>query len=239
MKYLKSLLVLPFLVALNVYAADECTYKEQANLNKLAAQIKANYEVIKKEEPFTFVDPDTLEEEEMTITVPTFEIKIYNISESLSLSITESFEGKTGDSKTVTYNDTENGVYTFTSDNAKDIINYAIKVNAFGGGCGGKTIRNLSLTKPKSNPYFDYEICKGHEDIDYCQEFTTKNYDISFDDLTKKIEEVEIDPIPVDPDKENKFLKFLKANYIYIIIGTVVVAGGVGVYFIYRKKRVL
>ena len=40
MKYLKSLLVLPFLIALNVYA-DECSYKEQANLNKEGGTIEA------------------------------------------------------------------------------------------------------------------------------------------------------------------------------------------------------
>ena len=87
MKYLKSLLVLPFLIALNVYA-DECSYKEQANLNKEAALIEANYEVIKEQEPYTFVDPDTLEEMELTRDKISFKIKFYNITENLSLDIT-------------------------------------------------------------------------------------------------------------------------------------------------------
>ena len=42
-----------------------------------------------------------------------------------------------------------------------------------------------------------------------------------------------------DPTKENKFLKFLKENYLYIIGGTVLIAGGVVGVIIYRKKRVL
>ena len=42
-----------------------------------------------------------------------------------------------------------------------------------------------------------------------------------------------------DSTKENKFLKFLKENYLYIIGGTVLIAGGVVGVIIYRKKRVL
>ena len=42
-----------------------------------------------------------------------------------------------------------------------------------------------------------------------------------------------------DTTTENGFLKFLKNNYIYIIVGVVVIGAGTGAYFIYRKKRVL
>ena len=86
MKYLKSLLVLPFLIALNVYA-DECSYKEQANLNKEAALIEANYEVIKEQEPYTFEDPDGLGTTETTRTITTFKIKIYKIIITLYIKI--------------------------------------------------------------------------------------------------------------------------------------------------------
>ena len=105
MKYLKSLLVLPFLVALNVYA-DECSYKEQATLNKEAALVEANYEVIKEKEPYTFVDPDTLEEMELTRDKISFKIKFYNITENLSLDITGRVNGKANDNKIVTYTET-------------------------------------------------------------------------------------------------------------------------------------
>ena len=143
MKYLKSLLVLPFLIALNVYA-DECSYKEQANLNKEAALIEANYEVIKEQEPYTFEDPDGLGTTETTRTITTFKIKIYNIAENLSLNINERIGNKAGSNKVVTYADTENGVYTFTSDNLGDIIDYTIKASALSGGCAGKTIRTIT-----------------------------------------------------------------------------------------------
>ena len=237
MKYLKSLLVLPFLIALNVYA-DECSYKEQANLNKEAALIEANYEVIKEQEPYTFVDPDTLEEMELTRDKISFKIKFYNITENLSLDITGRVNGKTNDNKIVTYTETDSGVYTFTTENTDDIVEYGIKVNALNGGCAGKTIRTFSLTKPKVNPYSQYEMCNGHESIEYCQEFTTKEYDISLDDLSKKIEEVDNNGSN-QTDKENGFLKFLKNNYLYIIGGIVLIGVGTGAYIIYRKKRIL
>lgn len=238
MKYLKSLLVLPFLIALNVYA-DECSYKEQANLNKEAALIEANYEVIKEQEPYTFEDPDGLGTTETTRTITTFKIKIYNIAENLSLNINERIGNKAGSNKVVTYADTENGVYTFTSDNLGDIIDYTIKASALSGGCAGKTIRTITFKKPRVNPYAGYDICKGHESVQYCEEFTTKEFEFT---------EVKLEEILKDIDKtnngggtttENGFLKFLKNNYIYIIVGVVVIGAGTGAYFIYRKKRVL
>lgn len=238
MKYLKSLLVLPFLIALNVYA-DECSYKEQANLNKEAALIEANNEVIKEQEPYTFEDPDGLGTTETTRTITTFKIKIYNIAENLSLNINERIGNKAGSNKVVTYADTENGVYTFTSDNLGDIIDYTIKASALSGGCAGKTIRTITFKKPRVNPYAGYDICKGHESVQYCEEFTTKEFEFT---------EVKLEEILKDIDKtnngggtttENGFLKFLKNNYIYIIVGVVVIGAGTGAYFIYRKKRVL
>lgn len=238
MKYLKSLLVLPFLVALNVYAADECTYKEQANLNKVAALVDANYEVVSEEENVTAEDPDGLGTVETTQTTTTFKMKIYNIAENLSLSITEKIKDKSGTEKIVTYSDTENGVYTFTSDNLGDIIEYVIKINALDGGCAGKTIRTMSFKKPRVNPYAGYEMCKGHEDVQYCEEFTTKEFEFSDAKLEELINSV--NPTPDDKkDEENKFLSFLKNNYIYIIAGTLVIAGGVTAYLVYRRKRVL
>lgn len=238
MKYLKSLLVLPFLVALNVYAADECTYKEQANLNKLAALVDANYEVIQDEEKVTAEDPDGLGTVETTVKTTTFKIKIYNITENLSLKISEKIGNKSGQERTVNYSNTDNGVYTFTSDNIGDIIEYKIKINASGGACSGKTIRTMSFKKPRVNPYAGYEMCKGHEDVQYCEEFTTKEFEFTDAKLEELISSV--DPVKDDkPDEENKFLRFLKDNYIYIIAGTVLIAGGVGAYFIYRRKRVL
>ena len=185
MKYLKSLLVLPFLIALNVYA-DECSYKEQANLNKEAALIEANYEVIKEQEPYTFEDPDGLGTTETTRTITTFKIKIYNIAENLSLNINERIGNKAGSNKVVTYADTENGVYTFTSDNLGDIIDYTIKASALSGGCAGKTIRTMTFKKPRVNPYAGYDICKGHESVQYCEEFTTKEFEFT----EAKLEEV-------------------------------------------------
>lgn len=238
MKYLKSLLVLPFLIALNVYA-DECSYKEQANLNKEAALIEANYEVIKEQEPYTFEDPDGLGTTETTRTITTFKIKIYNIAENLSLNINERIGNKAGSNKVVTYADTENGVYTFTSDNLGDIIDYTIKASALSGGCAGKTIRTMTFKKPRVNPYAGYDICKGHESVQYCEEFTTKEFEFTEAKLEEVLKDIDKTNNGGDTTNENGFLKFLKNNYIYIIVGVVVIGAGTGAYFIYRKKRVL
>ena len=238
MKYLKSLLVLPFLIALNVNAA-ECTYKEQANLNKEAALVEANYEVTREDKPITFEDPDGLGTIDTTMTIAKFKIKIYNLSEDLSLDITESIKDKKTGSKTVTYSNTENGVYTFTSDNLGDVITYTIKINAATEGCGGKTIRTMTFKKPRVNPYSALEMCKDHTNVQYCEEYTTKDFEFTEAKLQELLNEIDKPNTNPDNPTENGFLKFLKNNYLYIIGGVVLIGAGAGAYIIYRKKRVL
>lgn len=229
-KYFKILIPLLFFYV-NVYA-DECSYKEQANLNKEAALVQANYEL--KEIKNKVTSEGGGEYDQINYN---FIISFYNITENLALEVTDSY---TREKKSIYYSDTENGKYTLTSEDQDNIISYDIIVYSNTDNCGRKRLRSFSFTKPKYNPYSEHLVCKGHEGLPYCQTFVTKEVDMDITQIVNKITEIENGKDGNDdPTKENKFLKFLKENYLYIIGGTVLIAGGVVGVIIYRKKRVL
>ena len=87
--------------------------------------------------------------------------------------------------------------------------------------------------------YSEYLICQGHEDLPYCQKFVTREVNMDINQIVNKIKEIDNSKGDGEDEKDNKFLKFLKENYIYIIGGTVIIAGGVVGVIIYRKKRAL
>lgn len=229
-KYFKILIPLLFFYV-NVYA-DECSYKEQANLNKEAALVQANYEL--KEIKNKVTSEGGGEYDQINYN---FIISFYNITENLALEVTDSY---TREKKSIYYSDTDNGKYTLTSEDQDNIISYDIIVYSNTDNCGRRRLRSFSFTKPKYNPYSEYLVCKGHEDLPYCQTFVTKEVDMDITQIVNKITEIENGKDGNgDSTKENKFLKFLKENYLYIIGGTVLIAGGVVGVIIYRKKRVL
>ncbi len=230
-KYFKILIPLLFFYV-NVYAA-ECSYKEQANLNKEAALVQANYELKEIKNKVTSEGGDEYDQINYN-----FIISFYNITENLALEVTDSY---TREKKSIYYSDTENGKYSITTENQDSIVTYDIIVYSSTENCGRKRLRSFSFTKPKYNVFSEYAICEGHEDLSYCQKFITKEVDMDINQIVNKITEID-NSKKNDGDKqtkENKFLKFLKENYPYIIGGTVLIAGGVVGVIIYRKKRVL
>lgn len=224
------------LYSFDVKADDTCSYKDQASLNEIAAMVKANFEIKETTEPIEYEDPDGLGMITGTKTIPSFDIKIYNITEDLSLSITDSLEHKVVN---VSYADTDKGVYTFHSDNYSDIITYTIVINSNLKSCPGLKVKTLTFIKPKLNPYAFYAMCDGHESVSYCKEYVTKDFEVSDDELAKAIEAFDNSTDNKNNDKEetNVFLKFLKNNYIYIIIGTFLIGGGITAGVIIYKKR--
>ena len=228
-KYFKILIPLLFFYV-NVYA-DECSYKEQANLNKESALVKANYEL--KEEKTTRTSESGKEYDEINYE---FVISFYNITENLSLEVTDSLKKQ---KESIYFRDTDSGKYTITSKDQDNIITYDIIVYSNTDNCGRRRLRSFSFTKPKYNMYSEYLICQGHEDLPYCQKFVTSEVNMDINQIVNKITEIDNSKGDGEDEKDNKFLKFLKENYIYIIGGTVMVAGGVVGVIIYRKKRVL
>lgn len=175
MKKLKSFVFFVFLALsitpLRIHAEEAtCDYKTQANLNKLAANVTASYEIEKREDGSNV-----------------FKISVYNIVDTLYASVTD----ESGDfSLTITTAHLTNGVYTFDITNDTDVIKYNFVVRSLAPGCTGD-IRKFSLVKPKKNKYHDYNECKfaDTEKYSYCEEWITKDFLLTESQILAKINE--------------------------------------------------
>ena len=103
--------------------------------------------------------------------------------------------------------------------------------------CSNKMLRNYSVNLPKFNNYSTDPNCEGHEDIEVCQKF----YDSSNIDYYEFMEMINnSDNKDADDNKskdENKYIKFIKDNYIYISIGGGVLIIIIIVLIILRHKK--
>ena len=104
---------------------NTCDYKAQAELNKIAANVTASYEIEKKEDGSNV-----------------FKISVYNITEKLFVSVLDEEEVF---SLTITPAQLTNGVYTFEIANDTDVIRYNFTVRSLLEGCTG-TIRKFSFS---------------------------------------------------------------------------------------------
>lgn len=169
------ILVLSMFTCNNVFAVDyndtTCNYNSKAHLNKLAYNVTASYE-FKKAEDGTI----------------SFDISLYNIVDDIYVMYSEKGSSDTS-SVTVLPSMTNNGVYTFNVPNTTDIITYEITVRTLKFGCIDD-IRKFTLIKPKRNSYYDLDICKYDEVVDYlyCREWVTQEFNLSDKEIKNSIE---------------------------------------------------
>lgn len=149
---------------------ETCDYKTRAELNKLAANVTASYEIEKSENGSNV-----------------FKITVYNVVENLFVSVTDEEETF---SLTITPAHLTNGVYTFEVANDTDVIKYNFAVRSLIQGCTGD-LKKFSLIKPKKNKYHDYNECKftDTEKYSYCEEWITKDFSLSESQILAKINE--------------------------------------------------
>lgn len=162
---------LTFSVGTNVYAEETCSYKNRAELNKIAANVIAAYEVKKDENNQTF-----------------FRVSIYNITENIYVNITNSINPD--ELLIVNPPMTTNGVYSFDVKDINTVITYTIVVRSSIPGCT-EDIRRFTFIKPKKNKFYDYEECKYDDtaEYSYCSEWITSDFTLSDDAILTKIEE--------------------------------------------------
>ncbi|MCH5166599.1 MAG: hypothetical protein J1F35_01780 [Erysipelotrichales bacterium] len=174
----KKLLIILFLlfsyfcITSNVYAEDNsCTYKEQANLNKLAGSVEVSYD-IQKNTDGTYI----------------FKISIYNLTSDLSVTVTNDYDATFF--LTIVSEMTNNGTYTFEVNDYTNIIKYSFVVRATTSPCTSD-LKKLTLVKPKKNKYHDYNECKlaDTEGYTYCTEWITKDITLSESEVLEKIQE--------------------------------------------------
>ncbi|MDD4705727.1 MAG: hypothetical protein PHS24_00735 [Bacilli bacterium] len=233
------IIVTLFIINIKVLAVSTtCTYEEKANLNDIAGKIIANYKIDETKEKYEFTNPDTGEksmEEQINIK---FDISIYNILDDVYITQTNDFDNE---EVNIYYDESTKGVYTFKTDNTTDIINYTYNIYSNLEGCRGEPLKTFSFTKPKINMYSQYGICKGLEDFDFCQKYITEELNLTESQLYEKVQAMQKTTEKAKKDKDNKegISDFIIDNYIYFIIGTIVLSGTVVGYIIVRKRSAL
>lgn len=163
--YLKLiLLVILVIFGINKVRAAECSYKDQALLNKEASNVKITYQLIEDEE-----------EEYL-------QILITNLNEHLTLEISNDYNDEI---MNFSISDAKEGVISFKNIALYKMVTYKINIYGAYNSCS----RNLIMTKNISIPYFnifyDGSVCKNIPDYTYCQKLVKTN--MSAEDMAKKI----------------------------------------------------
>lgn len=223
MKYI--LILIMSLFSMNVYA-DKCDSKTKSDLLKEANLIKVDYDENEKTEE---VDDGY---NKYTAVDRTLDISLYNLTNNFSLEISNDVNDDVIYAESNVFKE---GKYTFNED-AYNIIKYKIKVYS-NTSCDRYLIKTINYTKPMYNPNYNYAICVDNSNVPYCQKYIVNKKYIF--DAGKGLDEA-IDNYNknggIISDDENKE-SFLKKYYIYIIIGSVLITGGVITIVIVNKKR--
>ena len=192
--YLKLiLLVILVIFGINKVRAAECSYKDQALLNKEASNVKITYQLIEDEE-----------EEYL-------QILITNLNEHLTLEISNDYNDEI---MNFSISDAKEGVISFKNIALYKMVTYKINIYGAYNSCS----RNLIMTKNISIPYFnifyDGSVCKNIPDYTYCQKLVKTN--MSADDMAKKINDYY--QKQVAPKEEKKEVKTSWVKIVLLIV---------------------
>lgn len=227
-------------------ANAECDYETEVNMAKEASNIKANYEVkdividATTGEEVSGINPEDVDFESDYANWKKITVSIYNITKDMNVLIT----GDDGSTETITYDETDNGTYSFDRLDLEKVVNYEIKVTTTNPSCSGKELRTLNLLTPKRNDFHYLTACIGNDDY-YCQEFVDYDLNMSEGDIISKAASKQNGTDSSNTsnnETKNWFEKtkeYLKENkwVIYTGVGVIVLIAGVATTVIVIKKR--
>ena len=248
-KFRKFILsILSFVLIIGNAKAAACDYEEKAQLNKEAANVKANYEIKERIlDPSEYTIPDAIlgTEAEATYVAKTdyIQVNILNITKNMYVEVTND---KNSESKTYTYADVKDGNISFDWYNIGELVKYTIKVYASSEtGCNGNTLKTLYVSLPRYNDYSTYNICSKVPEYYMCQEYVTYE-DTGYSTFVKRVKEEVTKKEEKEKEEQerkskwyNKMFDFIKDHKTAFIVGgiTLVVVAGGATYIIIKKRR--
>lgn len=238
------LLVMMVFIPGYVKAESSCNYSEQAELNKIVADVKATYEPVS-----TYVgkglDVDKADEEgnipEIDVYARVFHISLLNVTDDVYVKVTNNYDDtvltlRKSDAK-------EDGIVTFQAVGMDSLITYTFEVYANKYACLGELFRKFYLTTPIYNRLSETLSCKDYPNYYYCQEYLNSepiSYDAFFEGLdkykeslnNKKAEEKKKNVLEIVQDfyKKNKIA-------INIVLSIGVIVGGTTIVIVIKKRR--
>ena len=260
MKKLFPLIIMSIFINFNNVDAASCSGNRLVELQKEANRIKVNYEIVRNTITKHLYDyfnnelPETAE-----IEVKTIKISLSNMTNNLLIVESEKDyetydeeiirygEAKTPlefkNEKTINYKDTNNGVYSFTSDNINNYIDYKYEIYSNVSDCDVTLLKTINFRKPKFNRFSEEEICKENPKVNLCAEFITQDLTYSennFIDAVKvraKSNNNNNGDVEDNENEERKSLSFWDKNGKYFIIGGSILVVGVITYVVITKRR--
>ncbi len=230
------MLALSLLLPINIQAESTCNYNEQAELNNIAANVKANYESTQVYAGKAANSDDLSEEVDLYNWA--LKINILNVTEDIFIKVKDK---NTGEEKLYSPKEAIDGIISFTHEDISQTDNLTIEIYANKYDCAGDLLQKIELLIPQYNPYSDYGICDTYTDYYYCQQFITGE-NIPEEDFWLKVEEMQEQEEKEQQQEEQGFFvkikNFYKENKVTInILGSIVVVGGVVTTVILIKKR--
>lgn len=230
-----------------VNAASSCSYEEQAEINNIVANVKADYEVVDIYDGKVYdvdnPDAETLEEQEVDHYIKGFEITILNITNDIYVKIKNN---RNNEEKTFKYADTKDGTVTFQTTKKNELITYTVEVYSNKYSCLGEKFRELSFTTPMYNRHSQDAKCRSNSEFYYCQDFINSE-NISLSEFNKKITEYEKQKQQEEKEqqeqKNKSFIEKIEEFYnnnkiiIYVMIVIIVVTGVTTTVILVKKKR--
>lgn len=208
MKKIVTLLLMLILIVVPV-KAEECSYTAKADAMKKAANVKVDYEVVEEKQEY----------EEGSTTNEYFKITILNISKEIYVEVSNDVNNQ---SRTYTYDDTDNGIITFNWEENEVKTNFTIKVYASDySNCKGDLLKTIKFTTPHYNDFYNRAICADMTDFYLCQKYiSTDNVDESM--FISKIDSFKKGEINNEGEEQpnKKEEKGFFAKYKWYIIGT-------------------
>lgn len=207
----------------DVNAEDSCEYAEQYKLSALASNVKANYSV--SEEPEVY-----------------FTININNLTSEIYATVKSD---NSADIVKYEYSEENGGNVSFTSTDIYNKKDFVIEIYAVNPFCERSELRTITVTTPRYNPYYNYDICTDVRDFYLCQKWS--DFELSYSELVNRVtdykESLKNNDIKEEEKEESvvtKVINFVVKNYLYFMIsgGVIVIAGSTAI-IILKKRRVL
>jgi len=230
----KEFLFVIFLIGIVMFmgkvgaASSSCSTSDLYDARVAASNVKITYE------PYE-------ELEDIGTKVHYLDLKIYNVSSTMLLSVKVSGDNIQTKELTLTYQDmSSDGSITLRQENTGAPTTYEITISLFDGTCAGEELRTSKITLPIYNFYSTLDVCSGIQDYYLCQPYITKelNEETFFEQVEEyraKLEDAQAVESEDNTTIINSTLNRV-SKYKYLVVGLIVAVGVVVTVIILRKK---
>ncbi len=212
----KIILILITLFVPSIVSAAPCTDSQVDRFKKLTNEIQTTFDYVESDDNISFT------------------INFHNVNKNLYM-----VDYNTGDNITI-YKNSELGIISV--DNRQPSKTYTFSVTSDNSICDSQIITTLKVTTPNYNKYYKDHLCSGIESYSLCQKWSNVG-DISYAYFKKSVENYkkqnEVEEPTIDDnqtiDNISVIRNFIADNYIYIVIGMVVLV--TIIIIIYKNKH--